>query len=155
MDVAGKVGSVASSDIYFFQSPSGIQERVAPRFLASLGMVQGETGRSGETGVYRLMRTREDAPTPRLIQAAAVNVSPAESDLRAADGAEFARFWAAAGVAQGQVNLPGNDQPVEEIVQRSRFGVELWKYLVAFAILLAIAEMAVSRETKTETVTMS
>ena len=155
VDVAGKVGSVASSDIYFFQSPSGIQERIAPRFLASLGMVQGETGRSGETGVYRLMRTREDAPTPRLIQAAAVNVSPAESDLRAADGAEFARFWAAAGVAQGQVNLPGNDQPVEEIVQRSRFGVELWKYLVAFAILLAIAEMAVSRETKTETVTMS
>ena len=153
--LAGKAGSIASSDVYYFQSPTGIQERVAPRFLPSLGMVQGETGHSGEIGVYRFMRTREDSPTPQLIQGAAVNVSPAESDLRAADGAELAGFWAVAGVLQGQVHLPGNDQPVEEIVQQSRFGVELWKYLVAFAILLAIAEMAVSRAAKNELVTKS
>jgi hypothetical protein len=37
---------------------------------------------------------------------------------------------------------------IMDVVQESRFGVELWQYLVGFALLLALIEMAVARGLK-------
>jgi hypothetical protein len=81
-----------------------------------------------------------------------VNINPLESDLKKMelDSAE-AEFE----------NLFGNnflifksDENYSEKIKQARFGTELWTYFLIIALLLAIAEMFVSRSTKKDLVSL-
>ena len=101
-----------------------------------------ESSPTTEAGVYLLRRGRE------TIHATAVNIDPGESDLRRATDSDQALFWEKVGVKNSRVIRVQSSENLETTVLESRLGVELWKYVIAFAIIIALIEMAVARESK-------
>ena len=153
IQIAVRLRNFDDHDAFVFQSPSDTEELVIPSVQASSGLVRFESSRTTETGVYRLIRMRNSAAgrtssTAESLQEAAVNSSPLESDLRPADEGERQMFWTSAGVTAVQVKNLNLEESIDWVVQESRVGVELWRYLLALAVLFALAEMAVGREPK-------
>ncbi len=142
LNVALRLKNSSGKDIYAFSSPGGIEERVVPHASTSSGLSTFGSSATTESGVYDL-RTGKD-----LLHAAAVNVNPAESDLRHATDEEFGEFWSRIGVKKDQARrLRGSDK-FETTILESRLGIELWKYLLVLAIVVALVEMAVARESR-------
>jgi hypothetical protein len=100
--------------------------------------------------VYSLRADDADHSNSPIIAARAVVLSESEGDLRPASDDELAAFWKRHHVEPVTVKNLSPDTAFEATVQQSRFGVELWKYLAALALLLAIAEMLIGREGKQE-----
>jgi hypothetical protein len=153
IQIAVRLRNFDNHDAFVFQSPSDTEELVIPSVQASSGLVRFESSRTTETGVYRLIRVRNSAAgrtssTAEILQEAAVNSSPLESDLRPADDGERQMFWTSAGVTAVQVKTLNLQESIDGVVQESRVGVELWRYLLALAVFFALAEMAVGREPK-------
>lgn len=70
----------------------------------------------------------------------AVNPDPAESDLRAADPAELAAALGDLGLA-----IVEPDADLARAIQQSRIGRELWKHLLAAALLVLLLESIVAK----------
>jgi hypothetical protein len=149
--VGARKKNLQETDSYVFHSPSGVDERIVPRYVAASATATFESARTTETGVYELHRAE---PSQRakgsLLQAAAVNLSTAESDLRPVTDEELAAFWAKTGVDPTQVHSIAAGGDIGTSVEESRYGVELWRYCVALALILALAEMAIGRELKSQ-----
>jgi hypothetical protein len=135
---------------YRITSPSGIEERVAPRSTSGGSLIEFSSSPTAETGVYSLRADDADHSNSPIIAARAVVLSESEGDLRPASDDELAAFWKRHHVEPVTVKNLSPDTAFEATVQQSRFGVELWKYLAALALLLAIAEMLIGREGKQE-----
>jgi hypothetical protein len=103
---------------------------------------------AGVSILLRLPAGREEEAHP--VTMIAVQPPPRESDLRR-DDAAHAQFWAACGIDSAEVRrlTPGTTLTAE--VTESRFGMELWHFLFMFALILALVESVVARESgKTE-----
>ncbi len=137
---------------YLLRSAGGIEELVMPQFRSSFGTALFESSNTSETGIYELAQVAADHSPGQnlseLLDAVAVNVSPAESDLRRARNDELSAFWNSVGLRPEQINQLHSLANINAAILESRFGVELWKYFIVLAILLALAEMAISREQK-------
>jgi hypothetical protein len=127
-------------------SPSGIEERVAPRARSGDGTIEFESSPSAETGVYSLKAEEAGRAGPKILAARAVVLPESEGDLRPATEEELASFWRQHGVEPKRVRILSADGALERIVQEARFGVELWKYLLLIAAIFAVAEMLIGRE---------
>jgi hypothetical protein len=148
--IATRIRQPDAHDSYGFVSPSGSVERVVPSVLSPSGTARFESAPTSETGVYRLMRFRlsgagRKSATGEELEAIAVNLSPLESELRPADATERGTFLAKTGIDSARVRILPVGGSIERTIQESRFGVELWKYLLGVALALAIAEIAVGR----------
>jgi lipopolysaccharide/colanic/teichoic acid biosynthesis glycosyltransferase len=104
-------------------------------------------------GTYELRQAQSPGSTKQsgktdLVAAAAVNVDPAESDLRQVSVDELAAFWSRIGVRPEQARQIAAGETLDAAVLEARFGVELWKYFVGIAVMLALLEMAIGREPK-------
>ncbi|HUI63493.1 MAG TPA: BatA domain-containing protein [Bacteroidota bacterium] len=132
-------------DTYTITGPDGFSERVAPASIDPTGMASFAGEAAMTPGVYLLAR---DAQGPRAaptdLQAIAVNVDPAESDLRSADEADLEKFRLACGILPEQLRTVGPGEAPAETIQRARFGLELWQYFLVLAVILALAEMALA-----------
>lgn len=136
----------SETDVYSLSSASGVARRVVPQFQGATGVALFDGGTADSTGAVFLTRTHQGEQTgEEVIHVVTVNPPPGESDLTPARPADFARFWAASGIDSSSVQLIGPDDNGAETVRRARFGVELWKYCVSLALVLAIAEMALGR----------
>jgi len=138
---------------YVLRSPSGTDERILPRFSAASGIAMFESEQSTEVGTYELRQAQSPGSTKQsgktdLVAAAAVNVDPAESDLRQVSVDELAAFWSRIGVRPEQARQIAAGETLDTAVLEARFGVELWKYFVGIAVMLALLEMAIGREPK-------
>lgn len=139
-------------DAFALYSPSGIEERIVPQFLTASGTAQFTGARTTEVGVYELRRTTlQGSGGNELLDAIAVNVNPSESDLRPVTDDELAAFWASHGLQAEQIQRLDGAGKIEAAILGSRYGVELWKYFIALALLCALAEMAIGRESKERT----
>jgi hypothetical protein len=49
------------------------------------------------------------------------------------------------GISQDRIRHVDAAKDIPRVVQESRFGVELWRYMVALALACALIEMALSR----------
>jgi hypothetical protein len=78
--------------------------------------------------------------------ARAVALPSWEGDLRTLRDEDLPAFWASLGLPEGAGKALSTEGNLEENVAQSRFGLELWRYFLALAVLLAIAEMAVGHE---------
>jgi Aerotolerance regulator N-terminal/von Willebrand factor type A domain/CARDB len=125
-------------------APSGLEERVAPRYRATTGTLAFETFPATETGIYALRRAGQGANQDPL-DAVAVDIPARETDLRPADAAELARLWSSVGIAQQRVITLSTSDELERTIRESRYGMELWKYFAGLALLLALGEMLVGR----------
>ena len=140
--VALRLKNAAEKNVYAFRSPGGVEERVIPHTNTRSGLSTFESSPASETGIYELRDGRD------ILHAAAVNVDAAESDLRHATNEELAEFWNRVGVKETRTDRLEASEKVEATVLESRLGVELWKYLLVLAIVVALVEMAVAREAK-------
>jgi hypothetical protein len=93
-------------------------------------------------GVYQLKA--EKTPLASLV----VNVDPRESDTRIATGDELSDFWKRMGTPESSVQSLEEQSAVQDAVLRSRFGVELWRYCALLALILALLEMLIARDSR-------
>ena len=80
-----------------------------------------------------------------------VNVDSHESVTKYMSGGEFEDYLKKINFKGKYINVAKNEDAAKVILQ-SRFGSELWRYFLIIAIVLALAEMAVARNTKKELV---
>ena len=77
-----------------------------------------------------------------------VNIAAEETDLQHASDDEMNSFFAHVGLSPAQVKKVVVSENIDAAILESRFGVELWKYFIGLALLFAVAEMALGRESK-------
>lgn len=80
-----------------------------------------------------------------------VNVDPHESVIRYMTNSDFEDYLKKINFKGKYISVGKNDDPVK-VVTQARFGSELWRYFIFIAIVLALIEMAVARNTKKEIV---
>jgi hypothetical protein len=127
---------------YFLKTPDDIRERVDVALNPVTGMMIFTSPPTRTAGLYELY---EDTPGSTLLGVAAVNIDPAESMLRPADEEEIRAFAASLGLAESGITIVADPAEIQRIVTESRYGLELWKFMLAVAIVLALSEMAVAR----------
>lgn len=108
------------------------------------------------TGIERLIRFR-DTETPGIytlqsgtttVRKFAVNPHPDESKTATADAAELDRIYRRLGIAPDAVQTVEPTEEIQRTVLQARHGVELWKHFLLAALIIAIVEMLVARESK-------
>jgi hypothetical protein len=78
-----------------------------------------------------------------------VNVDPHESVTKYISNSEFEDYLRKINFKGKFITVGKNENPAKVVIE-SRFGSELWKYFLFIAILLALIEMGVARNTKKE-----
>jgi hypothetical protein len=130
---------------YRVRTPSGSEERVQPRELASSGMTIFQTQPTQETGIHLLISGEDASTRNQPLAAATVHSAAAESDLARVTDEALTAFWNRVGIPPTRVQHIASPDDVPRIVQESRFGVELWRYFVVLALACALVEMALAR----------
>ena len=67
---------------------------------------------------------------------------------RPAASADVDAFWSSLGVPPSSVHAAPGGSELPAAILQSRFGVELWQYLVWAALILALLEMVVARDSR-------
>lgn len=111
-------------------------QRNSPRVISFDGTEQ--------PGIYTLLREKD------TVQQIAVNVDPAESAPERATSAEVMTMLGQIGFERKAVSVVGDPGTLGAVVLQSRFGVELWSYFLAAALITALIEMIVAREPQQE-----
>ncbi|MFQ6618221.1 MAG: hypothetical protein ACE5QV_05980, partial [Fidelibacterota bacterium] len=117
---------------YYLVNPSGVEFSIPPSFKG--GNVQLEIPDMGEPGNYILKQGK------RAVGILSVNVSPKESELAFASPSEVENFFPSL-----RAVIIGEGEGIEEQVLKYRHGIELWRYFIAAAFLLLIAEVVIAR----------
>ncbi|MEO8168638.1 MAG: hypothetical protein ABI623_10340, partial [bacterium] len=147
MKVSVRLRNRTDKDSYVLRSPSGIDERIVPQFTSSAGMATFTSSSASEAGIYDLRKT-SGSKEGELLQALTVNIAPEETDLQHASDEEINTLFARTGLQPSQVKRIAVTEKIDAAILESRFGVELWKYFIGLALLFAVAEMALGRESK-------
>ena len=129
---------------FVLRSPSGIEERIVPRFSALTGVATFVSVPTTEAGIYELVSLEDGT----ILQAVAVNIAPEESEIRVATGEEESALWKRVGLDTERVTRIAPEQNIEQRLAEARFGTELWKVFVFLALLCAVIEMIVGRAAK-------
>ncbi|HTX18529.1 MAG TPA: BatA domain-containing protein [Bacteroidota bacterium] len=95
-------------------------------------------------GIYTVVRGRD------TLTAVPVNVDPAESDGGLSDLSQVVAMGNKYGIEKNQIVDVSSPGSLSTTVLQSRYGVELWKYFLAGALILALLEMIIAREPKQE-----
>ncbi len=82
-----------------------------------------------------------------LIENISINTDPTESKTEYADESEFENYLEQIKFAGKYVSIDKESSITEKIMQ-ARFGSELWRYFLLFAIILALVEMTIARNAK-------
>jgi hypothetical protein len=130
---------------YLIHSPSGSEERVRAEQHAAGGISVFQSAPSQEAGVYALLASEGSSGRTAPMQALAVNPAAPESDLSRVDDATSDAFWSFMRISPDRIRHIEAPADIPRVVQESRFGVELWRYMVALALACALMEMALSR----------
>jgi uncharacterized membrane protein len=85
----------------------------------------------------------------KILASVNVNTDPAESVTEYLSDSEFDEYLEKINFNGRHIRIDKNENPAKMILQ-ARFGSELWRYFVLLAILLALIEMTVARNTKKE-----
>jgi uncharacterized membrane protein len=102
-------------------------------------------GKTSLAGIYKFSNRNV------LIQNIPVNVNPVESKTTYLPKDEIEKYLTEINFKGTHVAIGKNENPVE-MVLKARFGSELWKYFIITALLLALIEMTIARNTKKELV---
>ncbi|MDR3610152.1 MAG: BatA and WFA domain-containing protein [Ignavibacteriaceae bacterium] len=89
----------------------------------------------------------------KLIEEISVNADPSESKTTYLTANEFKEYLKKINFKGRYIPVNKDENPVK-IVLQSRYGSELWRYFAVIALLLALAEMTLARNTKKETGTV-
>ncbi|MBI3189853.1 MAG: hypothetical protein HYZ33_04325 [Ignavibacteriales bacterium] len=139
------------SGSYKLVSPDGMEELVSQSESKSQadGKSQGANLTVGlkrltQPGFYQLMNQNE------LLTVIAVNTNKRESDGRKIETEQLTKFWKQFGIEPAAITSLDQPEQVQTAVVQSRFGVELWKHCLALALMLALLEMFIARDSRKE-----
>lgn len=121
--------------------PQGEETKIAataPDAKGALALAASLAENARQTGFYAVTQGRD------TVTVAGMNIDNAESDGRPITADEIRSVIAEYGGTPA-VLTPGT--AIDRTVLESRFGVELWKYFLIVALLIAVIEMLVARET--------
>lgn len=150
---------------YTLFAPDGTQEYILPVSMMgerALADRQGAAAlRTAATatppGMLGFLKTRIPLPGYYdLKQGAALravlsaNVDGKESDTRKASEKTLNELWRRRGIEPRVIPSPEQAAQLQAAVLQSRFGVELWKYFLGAALLLALIEMLVARDARNQ-----
>ena len=99
--------------------------------------------KTDQTGNYEVINNK------KVISMFSINTEPKESEQKYLTNKEFENYLQ-------KINFKGkyipikNDENILSVIEQARFGTELWKYFIILALLLAVIEMLVARNTKKE-----
>lgn len=120
--------------------PDGMEELVQQ--VSTSGGLGFQIPQLTRPGSYEL---RQDQQLLTVINA---NINPRESDCRKAEEADFTALWKGFNLDRVVISTISPGDQVQGAILQSRFGIELWKYCIAFALALALLEMLIARENK-------
>jgi hypothetical protein len=124
--------------------PNGDEEIVQQNANERGGEREFNIKKTDVPGIHELLRDK------KLLSAFSVNVDPRESDTRRIEIDEAKKWLSNQGLQPNAIKaLDPNGHP-EDVVLQSRYGVELWKYLLGFAAAFALTEMMVARSKREE-----
>jgi hypothetical protein len=86
-----------------------------------------------------------------LLGSFAVNIDPHESDPRMISRNDADKFFHRFGIPASSIISVEPGQQIQTTVLQSRFGVELWRYCIGLALLLALIEMLIARDSRKAT----
>ncbi len=84
-----------------------------------------------------------------VIRKFAVNITPEESQTEK-DEKALAALLEWAGIEPSSVHVAQNAKELPRVVTESRYGLELWKHFLIAALIVAIAEMLVAKDSRKE-----
>ena len=120
------------------KAPNGQGQRVIPKSLPNgLYFTLASLDRPG---IYDL------ASDKAVLRKLSINIDPSESEMTKITPAQRMEYFHAIGVPS--INLLDRDANIRKAVTEARFGVELWKYMIALAIVCALLEMIIARDRK-------
>ena len=143
-------GGAASPQVHAIISPSGLEERVTAQSRAGSGTLEFLSSPTVETGVYRLRQGASSSDASATLAARSVALPSWEGDLKTLRDEDLPGFWASLGLSEGTGKAISTEGNLEQDVAQSRFGLELWRYFLVLALLLAIAEMVVGHDRNEE-----
>ncbi len=144
--------ALRSDATFSLRAPSGSTEKLVPVVAPTTGIATFTGSVLTESGVIELRESTEGTTAvDSVLKAAAVNISPLESDLREADSDSCRAFGVSLGAQAGSVTMIDDPDRVGAEVLQSRIGVELWRYFLMLALVCAFAEMIIGREAKQST----
>ncbi len=131
---------------YRLITPDGVEELIQPSpQKGSASSTSFLIHHLEQPGLYELKHGKE------LLSLVAVNTDPRESDTRIISDAELENFWKHVNIPASSVKLIEYTDQLETAILQSRFGVELWKYCIGIALLLALFEMLIARDSRKAT----
>jgi hypothetical protein len=129
---------------YSLISPDGTDELIRPSEQTATSVTSSRLPftlrRCTVPGTYTI------ASSKNPLSVFAVNIDPLESDIRTATSSDLESFWKRLSVSQSSIHSIGANEQLQTAILQLRFGVELWKYCIALALLLALLEMAIARD---------
>jgi hypothetical protein len=140
-DVVVKSNAV-TSDIWTIRNPQNVEVIATPSRQSMQRLVR--FGATDQLGLY------EVSSGTAIVQKFVVNLDPRESQTSKASTAEMENLLKHLGIEGGTVHTLSQTADLERSVLESRFGVELWKYFLMLALVIAIIELLVARTTKRE-----
>lgn len=111
----------------------------------------GGTVRFGGTGTPGIYSVRSGGS---ILQKFVATMDPGESNTRPTKENARERVFKRVGIASSSVRIVQEPQEIGRLMLESRYGVELWKFCLAAALLLALAEMMVARDSAKEQASM-
>jgi hypothetical protein len=78
----------------------------------------------------------------------AVNIDPDESNTTPSNEKQREKMLMQLGIANNVVHIVHQPQEVQRIITESRLGAELWKQFLIAALIIAVVEMFVARDSK-------
>jgi hypothetical protein len=95
-----------------------------------------------QPGIYEIRKGGQ------LISLIAANTYPPESDPRIAEKEELIGFAEYHGIQSSNVHTTAIGEDLQPSILQFRFGVELWRYCVIIAIILALIEIIIARDSR-------
>jgi hypothetical protein len=142
------VVDAAAAEQYNLTLPDGTQENILPSTQTQGGVPALGKQNAGQPGFYDL------SLHGALLVTDCVNVAPEESDTRKPSDGQIASVWKTWRMSPETISAAEEPGQIQTAIMQSRFGVELWKYFLALALLLVMAEMALARDSS-KTMTMA
>ena len=111
-----------------------------------------KTNSQNQNGVFNYSKTETAGnykiySGEKLVEEFSVNVNPLESETRYENDSEIQEYFEKINFKGTFKNIPKDKNPVSLVLQ-SRYGSELWKYFLIAALLIALVEMLLARNTK-------
>ncbi|MFI5251128.1 MAG: BatA domain-containing protein [Bacteroidota bacterium] len=142
---------------YTLYSPDGTQELMVPTNENKLKEITSEGSPRNLLPIGSLTFVKPHVIVPGfydlksgsvLLSVFDVNIDSRESDTRKMSLGAMEEFWKKKGIEPKIIPSVDQAAAIQTTVLQSRFGVELWKYLLALCLLLVIIEMIIAHDSR-------